>query len=110
MNLNQIGLQAFMNATKKGFHPEHIVNSRGHCTDIQYMAVRVALIHSEASEALEELRNTPFDMEKFSAELADIIIRTADLARMAGVDLDRAVESKMKYNVTREHRHGGRAI
>lgn len=41
-------------------------------------------------------------------ELADILIRTLDTAHAFGVDIDRAVETKMKYNATRAHRHGGK--
>lgn len=39
-------------------------------------------------------------------ELADVIIRIADLAGSQGVDLDFLVRAKMKYNRGRPHKHG----
>ena len=84
----------------------------------------LALIHSEVSEALEEYReygvgglgkNTGRRYvqigqkpEGFVHELADIIIRVADLAGHLNVDLSRAVKEKMDYNATREYRHGNK--
>lgn len=84
----------------------------------------LALIHSEVSEALEEYREYGIGglgkntgrryvqigrkPEGFAHELADIIIRVADLAGHLNVDLSRAVKEKMDYNATREYRHGNK--
>lgn len=111
MNLTfDLSKEGYETAKEKGFHPDNIIASVGQCRDFPYMATRIALIHSEASEALEELRNTPFDLGNFSDELADILIRVGDLAWLAGVDLEGAVSKKMAYNKTRQHRHGGRTL
>mgnify|MGYP001578016616 CR=1 FL=1 len=79
----------------------------------------LALIHSEVSEALEEYRdpvrplsethlNLEFKPEGFPIELADIVIRVADLADHLGISLSAAVIEKMRYNETRPYRHGGK--
>lgn len=47
--------------------------------------------------------------EGFASELADVLIRVFDLAGALGIDLEDAVQSKMAYNKTRPHRHGGKA-
>lgn len=48
--------------------------------------------------------------EGFGVELADAIIRIADLARRHDIDLDGLVRLKMDYNKTRPHMHGGRKV
>lgn len=43
-------------------------------------------------------------------ELADVIIRIGDFCVKHGVDIQGAVEMKLKYNKTRSHRHGGKKL
>lgn len=76
----------------------------------------IALIHSELSEALEEYRvseNLDIRYEKnkpegFVVELADVLIRIFDLSGKYKIDLKKALEIKLKYNETREYRHGNK--
>ena len=77
----------------------------------------IALIHSEASEALEAYRNKePFswtDGKKpmgIASEFADILIRVCHYAALLDINLDYEVERKLDYNLTRGHRHGGKVI
>lgn len=76
---------------------------------------KLALIHSEVSEALEAYRDgelgTLLDNGKpegFAVELADVVIRIADLCGALGIDLEEAIKLKSQYNETRAHRHGGK--
>jgi len=81
---------------------------------------RLALVHSEVSEALEEYRDgsLPADVywkeslkpEGVPIELADTVIRILDLCEAYGIDLEYAIEEKMKFNETRPFRHGGKVL
>lgn len=44
--------------------------------------------------------------DTFEDELADNIIRILDLCGARGIDIDKHIELKMKYNETRERMHG----
>lgn len=79
----------------------------------------IALIHSEASEALEEFRNDHMDVwysdssigpkpEGFGIELADVVIRCLDTAHSLGIDLEAMIRLKANYNRKRAYRHGGK--
>jgi NTP pyrophosphatase (non-canonical NTP hydrolase) len=68
----------------------------------------IALIHSEASEALEALRAD--DIDNFAEEMADILIRVLDCASGMGFDIDAAVQAKLAKNRNRGYRHGGKRV
>lgn len=78
----------------------------------------IALIHSEASEALEAYREIGLDSrtredgkpDDVPSEFADILIRLLDECRRHGVDLEDEYERKMAYNRTRPYRHGGKRL
>lgn len=68
--------------------------------------VRIALCHSELSEALEGDRKNLMDDHLPSrpmpeVELADAIIRICDLAGAMGYDLGGAISEKLAYNRVR---------
>lgn len=82
--------------------------------DINVVGLRLSLIHSEISEALEAARKDYPASEKipdignFEEELADAVICCMDLARRMELDLGRAIVKKVAYNSTRPYMHGGK--
>lgn len=42
----------------------------------------------------------------FEDELADIVIRVLDLCAFKGIDIESHIKAKMRYNATRQHKHG----
>ena len=93
-----------------------IAKSKGWWDEDRGIPELIALMHSELSEALEEYRdgnsfNVRFDGDKplgFTVELADVLIRIFDMAGKYELDLDYALEQKIKYNSTRNYRHGNK--
>jgi NTP pyrophosphatase (non-canonical NTP hydrolase) len=74
-----------------------------------------ALIHSEISEATEEVRNDKPDIyfvadkpEGQQVELADAVIRIFDYFGQRGWNLEEVLRKKIDYNATRPIRHGGK--
>lgn len=95
-------------------------NSEPQNVNVEAVGMKLALIHSEITEALEELRKGPGHMtiridqnskkpEGFVVELADAYIRMVHLCGMLGIDLETAVRIKQTFNETRSFRHGGKA-
>jgi NTP pyrophosphatase (non-canonical NTP hydrolase) len=95
----------------------------------------IALMHSELSEALEEVRKFGDEPEGLDAradfldrfrevrfrekdgkpeglptEFADIVIRVMDTCEYLGIDLFEVVRRKMAFNESRPYKHGGKAV
>lgn len=79
------------------------------------VAEKLCLIHSEVSEAMEGHRKGLTDVhlplrKSIEVELADAVIRIADLAGALGLDLGGAIAEKMAYNAQRaDHKPEARA-
>lgn len=118
-SLKEWAERAYACAKWKGFHDDDATRS-----ERENVAVYLLNIHGEASEAWEAFRNGKLrelcdKAEKMRAigvkpltyieeELADIVIRAFDTAEAMGIDIEQAVRSKMAYNETRPHKHGGK--
>lgn len=113
MKISEMQQQAYENAFAHGWHSEE-----------RSFGELIALCHSELSEALEEYRkgylpstayysytgNDTAKPEGIPSELADVVIRIADMCGQYGIDLEKIIIEKMKYNESRPYKHGGKTI
>ena len=95
-NLRSIQNKCYQQAYDAGWHSKP-----------REFGTRLALIHSEISEALEGHRKDLMDdhlphRKMAEVELADAIIRILDTATKEGYDVASALAEKMEYNKTRE--------
>lgn len=109
LGLNALVRLAHANSRAKGWYDGEQANRN--------VPEMLALIHSEVSEALEDYRDgkmatTGEADEKpcgFPSEIADVVIRIADLCGYLGIDLAEEVRRKHEFNLSRPRRHGGKA-
>ena len=93
-------------AEEKGFHKDRSSTGRDDTL------VRLCLIHTEISEAAQEVKRgwkgepDARQREVFAEELADAMIRILELAECIGVDMGEAVFFKMEQNRKRPYRYG----
>ena len=87
MNLRDVQTVAWQNKLDKGFNTTDKV-------------MEIALIHAEASEALNAIWKAP---DEVGGEIADLAIFVAGFAEMCGVDLQDEVERKLTVNAARTY-------
>lgn len=94
MDINELAVRQYDWVERMGWHNKTVLEA-------------LALIASEVGEAVNECRGEKPSRE-FGSELADIILRTLDLAEWQGIDLDKEIVAKMAINEQRGTR--GRRI
>jgi NTP pyrophosphatase (non-canonical NTP hydrolase) len=124
-HINEVAKECHQNSVDHGFYEN----------ENQNVGEKIALIHSELSEALEANRkgggNTikvksailkgileiqddeefkeAFKLnvkDTFEDELADAVIRIFDLAEWKGINIERHILAKHRFNKLRPHKHG----
>lgn len=100
---------------EKGFYDNLPIKQDSDFTCIN-LDQKLMLIVGEVAEAHEELRSNKNPKhvyyrddgkpEGFEFELADVLIRTLDLAGALGIDIGARVAEKLAFNRTRPNKHG----
>lgn len=115
INLAELTKEIHGLAVSKGWWSEF--ENLGEASISTIVASKIALIHSELSEALEAVRDGCYGMvvinnkpEGVVVELADTIIRILDLCGALDLDIEEALSKKIEYNKTRPYKHGGKKI
>jgi len=126
MTIKKLQDTAFANALKHGFHHKDqnfgeqlmlIVSELSEALEADRIGNRFNKSNSEFLEKYannkttesEEICSAVFRVkvkDRVEDELADAMIRIADLAGYLGIDLETHIKAKMRYNETRPEKHG----
>lgn len=118
MNVEELWYECGIRARENGWHERfnQICDEGDSEAELEHVITKMALITCEVSEAIEELRSGKLAWETYyseggkpegvPSELADVVIRTMDLAYMLSIDLPEIIEEKLNYNDTRGYKHG----
>lgn len=101
--------ECYAHAQRNGFWDEPLAGEQ----EWMFLGNKAALIMCEGAELVEAMRSPdplgPCDklptLNKIEEELADIVIRSLDLAERLGLSVAEAMQKKYEYNLTRPYRH-----
>lgn len=115
LGINHVSDEAHDNAVKHGFYEdyeklEEFLQSedKPHLADVahrDFVLAQLAKIGSEVGECVAVVQKVE-DYKGLAEELADIMIRTMDLAAFLGYRLGADVMLKMAKNAQRPYKHG----
>lgn len=112
--LNELRDKAYNNAVNKGFYDAGTPSVSAYCANLHgevselWEAHRHNQLYAPCDKAADMILAGCVPLSCAQEEIADIIIRALDMAGALGIDLDEAVQQKMKFNATRSYRHGGK--
>jgi NTP pyrophosphatase (non-canonical NTP hydrolase) len=109
--VNELAQECHDTARRKGFwdRPNQVDGEQLDPFDVHIALAKLALVHTEVSEACEAIRKPHDPDENLSEELADIVIRVFDFAVARGIEIEGAIVAKMDRNKGREYMHGKEA-
>lgn len=118
--LNVLSKEIYQNNEAKGFyenedlfqqHKKDLPEELNVAIEKAFTGQRIALMHSELSEALEADRKDLMD-DKLTdelglpVELADTLIRILDYCGRHEINIGGIVKRKLEYNTSRPYKHG----
>lgn len=113
--LHALTEQAHTNAVNHGFYNEHMaliqflmdneMHQMAKAAGRDFILAQLMKTCGEAGEAVDAIQRNLADAA-FAEEIADIIIRAADLCGYLRIDLGAAVVAKMQKNADRPYLHG----
>lgn len=103
MNFKELQKKSHEISSSKGFYDREVMSN----THLFFIVTKLALIITEVSECIEGVRQKGIT-DNFSEELADTVIRVADLAEYLNIDLDEVIAKKTAINTERPQRHNKR--
>ena len=115
LNINKVAREAHQNATAHGFYEDQdnledylAANDQPHLCEIarrNFILAQLAKICGEVGECVAVVQKSP-DYQALGEELADIAIRTMDLASYMGYQHGTDIMMKMAKNRFRPYKHG----
>lgn len=115
-SLNSIVVEAHDNARDHGFYDDidaaigylgqHDQHALVAIVKRDFVLGQLGKVASEVGEAVQAIQRHDINSSELEEELADVIIRVADLAGYIEMNLGRAVQRKMAVNRSRPRKHG----